>query len=216
MNSTFKRNAMIIGVLIILIGGYVLFGLGDVQIDNRISGSGKINQETYSNDAMGRFSANATYVEYSSTRSDASGEKTFHQSVVIEGGDGTRMTQIVYRTKGAGVAQEMMVTKIKGDAEFVSDSVILIGEDGDVSLDSVIDMSGDNVTFYGRIIDSTTGKPLVTDRLTGVGDWDVWKRVTVNDIKDDEGWLEFCNKISDELTPSVGVKLVPINDTLVV
>lgn len=214
MNSTFKRNAMIISVLVILIGGHALFGLGDVQVENRISGSGKVDQETYSKDAMGRFSANATYVEYTSTRSDVSGEKAFHQSGIIEGGDGTRMTQIVYRTKGAGVTQEMTVTQIKGNIEFTSDSVIIINEDGDVSLDSVVDMSGTNMTFYGRIVDASTGKPLVTDRLAGVGDWDVWKHVNVTDIQDDEGWLEFCNKISDELTPDVGAKLVPTNDTL--
>lgn len=214
MNSTLKRNAMIVAIPLILIGVYVIFGLGDVQVENKISGSGKIDQETYSGDAMGRFIANATYIEYSSTRSDTPEEKVFHQSGIIEDGDGTRMTQIVYRSKGAGVSQEMTVTKIDGDIEFTSDSIITVTQDGDVSFDSVVDMTGDNMTFRGRIVDASSGVPLVTDRLSGVGDWDIWKSVNVTDVVDDEGWLDFCNKISEELTPSVGAKLVPVDDTL--
>jgi hypothetical protein len=212
-----SRNLKLIGILLIVSLG-VYFAMADLLVEGYVKGDGTLDQESYSANQAGRVMVKNASLNYEYKRTEVSTKydgikQTFDQSGIIVGADGSRMNQITFKTKGADVGQDMRITDIKGNATFDMNTYLIINPDtGDVSFDSVIDAKGDRATFKGRLVDARSGKPLTVDRLSGVGEWEIWKHVNVTTTRSNEDWLQLCNTISDQLTPSVG----PSNQTAII
>lgn len=186
---------------------------GNLLIESDIHGENvtKVDQETLSIYQKDRLMVSkANVYEYKTIRTeDSKGNYNIDSDVNIEGGGKTRSDRYEYRAKSKMGSQELMVTEI---SDFGGESLgsIYINDEGVISYDSVIDVSG-NGKFYARAIDARSGKPVTIDIFRGNGNLSLKKHFNITeDIKLPEDWLAFCNTFTDTLIPSVGVKLEPI------
>lgn len=219
-NLTFREKVIIGFTLILAICclGIVFITLttnycsANLLIESNIKGNGFVDQETMSSNQYARMRATNAKHDYTDKRTeDSTGNKDISVNVIVEGAKGTYGDQVAFRNKeGKLGSQEFRASNIT-NLVAAFNGYIHVDDDGLLSYDSTIDASG-NADFYARAIDSRNGKPIVIDRFKAFGNETVWKHLNITEIKTISDWLFFCGEFNDQLTPSVGVVLIPVNN----
>lgn len=206
-------------VIVVLCSIAILFSScgicsGDLLLENKFSGDGKVDSETLSAYQYGRIMVDqADNYQYQDKRTeDTKGNYDYQIKANIVNASGKRSDRIEYRNKEAGTAsQEVRMTNIKNfDGEMIG--YIHTDEDGIVSYDSVFDIEG-NGKFYARAVDARSGKPLTISLQTAIGNISQWQHYNLSmpkDIDNPENWLCFCELYNENISPITGVKLYPI------
>lgn len=178
-------------------------------------GTGTIDVDILGEDQSSRMMAqNSEGVDISYKKTESPVVKLLEVNYEVDKGDGSRRTKFIYQAEGANTGGNIFVDKINGSFTGSAISTITVGDDGTVSFDLVTEVTGEDISFHAAFYDiAGDGKPTSGERLSGVGNWTIWRHINKTEIKTSEDWLKFCielnrDMILDSTVPN-GTYLIP-------
>lgn len=178
-------------------------------------GTGTIDVDILGEDQNSRMMAqNSEGVDISYTKTESPTTKLLKVNYELDKGDGSRRTKFIYQAEGASAGGNIFVDKINGSFSGSAISTITVGDDGTVSFDLVTEATGEDISFHATFYDiASNGKPTSGERLSGVGNWTIWRHINKTEITTSEDWLKFCIELNRDMildsTVPDGVYIIP-------